>query len=100
MEGFDDQIWRGEVSSELRHIVDSVRGLERQLHALDSRLLDELAAHRDYHSRNEHRWGFVKWCQVHPFRFAALAGVAIACLARRDSVLVGDLVALAARLFK
>jgi hypothetical protein len=75
----DDDLWRGEVTAELRHINQSVRDLGRQLHELRVYMADEVACHADYHARNEHRWGFAKWCQMHPLRFAFVA-VAVALL--------------------
>jgi hypothetical protein len=70
-----DEIWRGEVSCELRHIVQSMGDIQRQLCELQSSIAQQLAEHVKYHHENEHRWGAIKWCSMHPFRLAAIAGV-------------------------
>jgi hypothetical protein len=75
----DEDLWRGEVTAELRHIAQSVQDLGRQIHELRAYIADEQALHADYHARNEHRWGLVKWCHMHPVRLA-LAAVAVALL--------------------
>jgi hypothetical protein len=75
-----EELWRGEVTSELRHLRNNVAGVQRQLYELTSMMAQELAAHRDYHKQNEHRWGFARWCQLHPFLLVmiAAAGVGVA----------------------
>ena len=79
---FDEEdVWRGEVTNELRHIAQSVRDLQRQTHDLQCHLVQETEAHREYHAANEHRWGAARWCGRHPFRFAALVGAALAAFA-------------------
>ncbi len=80
----DDAVWRGEVTGELRHITQSVRDLQRQIHDVQGYLVQELEGHRDYHARNEHRWGLVRWCEMHPFRLVGLLafGAAVAWLGR------------------
>lgn len=72
--GGDELIWRGEVSNELRHLSASVRELRGAVSALHAWLEEELLQHREYHKENEHRWGLTRWCQLHPFRMAALLG--------------------------
>ena len=79
---FDDEdLWRGEVTNELRHIAQSVRDLQRQAHELQCHLVQEMESHREYHAANEHRWGAARWCERHPFRFAAVVGAALAAFA-------------------
>lgn len=79
-----DAVWRGEVANELRHIIESVREVQRQIYDLHTQVVAELSAHRDYHARNEHLWGGVKWCQLHPFRLAAVLAVGASALLWRS----------------
>ena len=78
MSASDENTWRGEVTSELRHLTQSVGAVQRQLYELQSLLAQEIAAHREYHEQNEHRWGFARWCQLHPFRLVMVLGAASA----------------------
>lgn len=73
----DDDIWRGEVANELRHIARTLDDVQRQLHDLRCALATEMGGHRDYHARNEHRWGMVRWCERHPFRLAAIVAAVL-----------------------
>lgn len=77
---YDDEMWRGEVTCELRHIVQRIGDIQRQLCELQSSIAQQLAAHVKYHNENEHRWGIIKWCTLHPFQLAALAGCVTAAL--------------------
>jgi hypothetical protein len=74
----EEDIWRGEVANEIRHIARDIREVQRQLHELQSYIVQELAEHRAYHGANEHRWGLVKLCQMHPFKLAWLAAAVVA----------------------
>lgn len=76
----DDDVWRGQVSSELRHIAGRLREVQQQIHDLRCFVAGELAAHARYHEENEHQWGLVKWARMHPLRFAAVVA-ALAVLA-------------------
>lgn len=73
----DEDIWRGEVTSELRHLAASVGSVQRQLCELHSMVAQAMADHQRYHEQNEHRWGLARWCQMHPFRMMAV-GAALA----------------------
>jgi len=65
-----EEMWRGEVTAELRHIHACLREVQRAVAELRTYVADELAAHLDYHTKHESRWGPVRWCEQHPFRLA------------------------------
>lgn len=81
-----DDLWRGEMTSELRHLASTMGDVQRQLGEMHTMLAQELAAHREYHEQNEHRWGFARWCQLHPFRLVMLCAAGSALLAARAHV--------------
>ena len=84
----EETIWRGEVTNELRHIAQSLRDVQRQVSELRVWIAEEREAHSAYHAANEHRWGIVKWCQMHPFRLAAiLLAIATYALGKEASCL-------------
>lgn len=70
-----DDLWRGEVTAELRHIAQQLRDLDRRLAELRAAVDDRLAEHAAYHRAHEHHWGLLRLCQRHPFRTAAVAAV-------------------------
>jgi hypothetical protein len=68
----EEAMWRGEVTAELRHIQLSLGELHRDVSELRTYVSDQFEEHRAYHSRNETRWGPLRWCERHPVQFATL----------------------------
>lgn len=62
-----------EQNRELGRRIEDLQAAQENLAAA---VLARIDAHEDYHRQNEHRWGLVKLAARHPFRFAALAGMA------------------------
>lgn len=69
--------WRGEVTSELRHIGQALTRLENHVQRIETEVVSALREHAAYHERKEERWGPLRWCERHPIRFAVVA-VAVA----------------------
>ncbi len=69
----EEAAWRGEMTSELRHIHIALREVQRDVQDLRVYVCDELRGHLAYHAAHESRWGPVRWCEQHPFRLALLA---------------------------
>jgi|GEM_PF-2560767 hypothetical protein len=83
-----EERWRGEVTNELRHIAAHLLSLDDQMKRLDARVEQLFARHLDYHEQNEHRWGFMRWAQRYPWRFAALVTAAVLCVRGVDTSLM------------
>ncbi|MBX7247000.1 MAG: hypothetical protein K1X53_15995 [Candidatus Sumerlaeaceae bacterium] len=75
-----EDYWRGEITNELRHIAETVREITRQIAALRATVEERFAAHDVYHSANEHRWGPVRWCHLHPVRFGLICAALVALI--------------------
>lgn len=80
-------MWRGEVTSELRHIAQSIRDLQRQVAEVRAAIGEQFEEHRAHHAANEHKWGFARWCQLHPFQFVMLAALAAAAVLMKSNLI-------------
>lgn len=90
----EEEIWRGEVSNELKHIAHTMTDVQRQVQDLRCEISAQMEEHRSYHARNEHHWGFARWARLHPFRLAAMVAAATAAVwANNDPALLRAMVA-------
>ncbi len=89
----EEEIWRGEVSNELKHIAHTMTDVQRQVQDMRCEISTQMEEHRSYHARNEHRWGLARWCRLHPFRLAAMVAAATAAMwANNDPTLLRAIV--------
>lgn len=67
-----------ELRSDLRHLAQMQETTRAEISELRGYIDDKFREHRDYHKRNESRWGAVRWMEKHPWAFALIVATLIA----------------------
>lgn len=67
-----------ELRSDMRHLAQIQESTRTEISELRVYIDEKFREHRDYHKRNESRWGAVRWMEKHPWAFALIVATLIA----------------------